>query len=62
MKSYVVTTGIIFGLIALAHVARVFAEGSRLIREPFFLLTSLIALSLCAWAAVLSMRLSRGNS
>ena len=33
MKAYVIATGAIFGLITLAHIARMFAEGSRLAAE-----------------------------
>ena len=50
MRSYVVTTGVVFGLLAVAHVARVVAEGSRLATEPFFILTTLASVGLCVWA------------
>jgi hypothetical protein len=50
MKAYVLTTGIVFALIVAAHVARVFAEGPRLLKEPSFVVTSLIAVLLVAWA------------
>jgi hypothetical protein len=50
MKSYVVTSGLVFGLITLAHILRVFAEGPRLAKEPWFILTSSAALALCLWA------------
>jgi hypothetical protein len=29
MKAYLITTGLVFGAIVAAHVARVFAEGTR---------------------------------
>ena len=34
MKAYVMTTGAVFGLITLAHVLRVVAEGPRLATIP----------------------------
>jgi hypothetical protein len=50
MKAYVMTTGAIFGLIVLAHVARVVAEGPRLATDPFFVLLTVLAAALCVWA------------
>ncbi|MFL6549270.1 MAG: hypothetical protein ACJ8OJ_11285 [Povalibacter sp.] len=50
MKTYVITTGTIFGLIAIAHVVRILAEGTRLMKEPMFLLMTVLAAGLCAWA------------
>ena len=50
MKSYVVATGVIFGLITLAHLWRMFVE-PRLATEPWFLLTTVVSAALCvaAW-------------
>lgn len=50
MKAYLVTTGIIFALITLAHILRVFAEGPRLAKDPVFILLTLLAAGLSAWA------------
>jgi hypothetical protein len=50
MKAYVATTGLVFFLILIAHVWRVVAEGAIVTRDPFFILTTLIAMGLCAWA------------
>ena len=50
MKAYVLTTGSVFGLIVLAHVARVVAEGSQLAKEPSFILMTVAAAALCLWA------------
>jgi hypothetical protein len=56
MRCYVIATGIIFALMFVAHVARVFAEGSVLLREPFFILTTAASLGLAIWAVVLLTR------
>ena len=56
MRCYLVATGIVFALIFVVHGARLWAEGSWLLREPSFLLTSLAALALAIWAAVLWSR------
>ena len=38
MKGYLITTGLIFALLALAHLLRTIAEPSRLMADPWFLL------------------------
>jgi len=50
MKAYVMTTGTVFGLLTLAHIWRVIAEGPYLARDPFFILVTVIAAALCVWA------------
>jgi hypothetical protein len=50
MRAYVMTTGILFGLIAVAHVWRVFEEGAGLAADPFFILLTVAAAALCLWA------------
>jgi hypothetical protein len=50
MKAYLVTTGIIFALIGVAHILRVFAEGPRLAKDPFFILLTLLTFALSVWA------------
>lgn len=50
MKAYILTTGVLFGAITLAHVLRMIEEGSRLMSEPWYLLLTLAALALCLWA------------
>lgn len=50
MKTYLVTTGTIFGLIALAHVARIVSEGPALAADPWFILLTVVAAGLALWA------------
>jgi hypothetical protein len=50
MKAYLVTTGIIFAFIGVAHIVRVFAEGPRLAKDPFFILLTLLTFALSVWA------------
>jgi NADH:ubiquinone oxidoreductase subunit 6 (subunit J) len=50
MKVYVTTTGIIFGLLTVAHAWRVVAEGPHLARDPWYVLITLAAAALCLWA------------
>ena len=49
MKAYVMTTGAVFGLITLAHLLRMIAEGPH-VADPWFVLLTIAAASLCVWA------------
>lgn len=44
MRWYVGITGVVFALIFAAHLARVWVEGTWLLREPLFILTSAASL------------------
>jgi hypothetical protein len=59
VKSYIVTTGSVFGLIVAAHVWRVLEEGSHLATEPSFILLTAAAAALCLWACRLLWTTSR---
>jgi hypothetical protein len=50
MKAYVMTTGVLFGLLTVVHVWRVFTEGPRLASDPWYVLITLAAAALCLWA------------
>ena len=50
MKAYVMTTGAVFGLITVAHLLRILAEGPHLLREPSWVLLTVAAGALCFWA------------
>jgi len=54
MKAYLVTTGALFALLAVAHLARTIAEWPRLATDPWFILVGpgvgLAAGALCFWA------------
>ena len=49
MRAYVATTGVVFGLLTLAHIWRVIAEGPN-VANPGFLLITLAAAALSIWA------------
>jgi len=57
MKAYIGVTGAVFGLLALAHIARLFAEGAHLLTEPFFLVTTVVSIGACVWAIALLRKL-----
>ncbi len=50
MRTYVATTGVIFALLAIAHVFRVVQEGQQLAADPFFIGTTAVAAAMSAWA------------
>jgi hypothetical protein len=54
VKAYLITTGSIFGLVALAHVARTIAEAERLAADAWFYLEGpglgLVSAALSLWA------------
>jgi len=59
MKAYLITTGIVFGLITLVHIGRIVAEGTSCATDPVFLLLTVLTAGLCAWAFALVRRLPR---
>jgi uncharacterized membrane protein len=57
MKAYVMTTGVLFGLLTVAHLWRVLEEGPHLATDPWYVLITLVTAALCLWACRL-LRLS----
>ncbi len=49
MKTYVTFTGILFGLLTLVHIWRATVE-TQLATDPWYILITLAAATLCAWA------------
>ena len=64
MRPYLVTTGLLFALLAVAHIARTIAEWPRLATDPGFILEGpgigLFAAALGLWALRL-LRLSAAS-
>lgn len=50
MRAYIASTGVIFGLIVIAHVWRVLVEGPELARSPWYIAVTLLAAGLVVWA------------
>ena len=50
MKAYLLTTGVVFALLTLAHLLRIIMEWPHLAKDPFFLLITVAAGGLCLWA------------
>jgi len=58
MNAYVITTGTVFGLLALAHRWRIIEEGPALAKNPWYVLITAAAAAVCFWAWRL-LRLSK---
>ncbi len=50
MRAYVMTTGVIFGILVVVHVWRAVVEGPHLATDPWYILITLAAAGLCVWA------------
>jgi hypothetical protein len=58
VRSFVVAAGTVFGLIAIAHFLRIAVE-PHLVRDPWFILTTVVAVGLSVWAWALVRRSRR---
>jgi len=56
MRAYVITTGVIFGLLVVVHVWRVIVEGTQMLRDPWWFLITGLAAALCVWAFTIARR------
>lgn len=59
MRLYVLTTGVIFALLAVAHLFRVFHEAHHLASDPWFLIITLVAAGLSVWAFTVARRMPK---
>jgi len=62
MKTYVITTGVVFGLITIAHVLRMILERASLATDPAYLAITLVCAALCAWAFTVLRRAPAAGS
>jgi hypothetical protein len=61
MRAYVMTTGVVFGLLTLAHLWSMIEE-RQLVTEPWYVLITVAAGVLCLWAWRLVWRMTFSNS
>ena len=59
MKAYVLTTGILFALLTLAHVLRIVYESRALASDPWYMLIPAAIAALSVWACLLLVRRAR---
>jgi hypothetical protein len=53
MRSYLVVTACLFALLVVAHGVRLMSEGPAVLRQPVFLIATVSAIGLFAWACYL---------
>ena len=56
MKAYLITTAAVFGLITLAHIARIVTDWPHLATNLVYILLTIAAAGLCFWAVRLLRR------
>jgi hypothetical protein len=56
MKTYVMITGALFGLLTVVHIWRAIAEEPHLATDPWYVLITLASAALCIWALRLLWR------
>jgi hypothetical protein len=61
MKTYVIITGVLFGLLTIAHIVRILVENPGLITDPFYVLITILTAVLCVWAFYLVRRSSKAG-
>jgi hypothetical protein len=59
VKTYVMITGALFGLLTLVHIWRAIEEGPHRATDPWFILITVAATGLCLWAVRLLLRSPR---
>jgi hypothetical protein len=50
MRAYVITTGVVFGLLTVAHILRMLTEDPKMAADPIYLGITAAAAALCVWA------------
>ena len=59
MRALTAVAGILFGILFVVHMVRLFAEGTGPLRNPLFILVSLVSLALSIWSFFLLFRQRR---
>jgi hypothetical protein len=60
MKAYVITTGVVFGLLTVAHILRMFTEDRAMATDPIYLAITAATAALCGWAFYVLRRVRVG--
>ena len=62
MKAYLMTTGVVFALLTIAHIWRMMSEGGfHGDRDPWFILITLISAAFAIWAFQLLRKTARST-
>jgi uncharacterized membrane protein len=60
MRTYALVTGAIFALLVVVHIWRMMVESHDLASEPWYILITVVAALLSAWAFYVARRTPRG--
>ena len=58
MKAYIITSGAIFALITVLHIARLVTEPMNILREPIFVVLTVLGAVLSIWAFAILLRVN----
>jgi hypothetical protein len=58
VRAYLITTATVFALITVAHIARIVAESTTVIRDPLFAGSTVLSIGLFTWSIKLLRRKS----
>ena len=61
MRGYIITSGVLFAALVIVHIARLAAEGTTLLGNPVFLVTTLASAAMAVWAC-LALKSSKPSS
>ena len=61
MRAYVLTTGVIFGLLVAVHLWRLIEEGAQIVRNPWYTLITIVAAVLFGWSIRLLRDMPRNS-
>jgi hypothetical protein len=59
MKAFLVTASVVFALLVVVHIWRLLEEGSGVLANPWFVVSTVVGALLCGWACLLLRRLPR---
>jgi hypothetical protein len=59
VRTYIVTTGVLFGAITIAHILRMISEKPHLAEEFWYVLLTAVSAALCLWAFTLLKKSKR---
>ncbi len=60
MRSYIITSGLLFASLVVAHVLRLFLEGFSVVGNPIFLVTTIASASMSVWSCI-ALKLLRAS-
>ena len=60
MKCYIAVSGTIFALLVVMHIWRASVEGAGILKQPFFIIPTVLAAGMAIWAWRVYRKLPKG--